>query len=60
MDNNKQEFFKNLVLENINAGFVRGQELFAEALNYDLEKSEILESIQLDGYIDHLIQNYQK
>ena len=50
----KQEFFVNIVNENIAAGFIRGQKIFQESLNESLEKSEIIENIQLDGYINAL------
>lgn len=54
----KQEFFTNMVFENVKAGFIRGQKLFQESLNEDLNKSSILENIQLEGYVDALLENY--
>ena len=55
---NKKEFFVKVVLENSKAGFVRGQQMFAEGLNEDLQKKEILESVGIDGVVDYLIQEY--
>ena len=54
----------NEIIEaNVYAGFVRGQDLFVEALNEDLEKSTVLESVTVDGVMDYLlaeaIQNNQ-
>lgn len=54
----KQELFLNMMTENIAAGFVRGQEIFQESLNDELQKSEILEGIELGGYVDALIANF--
>ena len=54
----KQEFFVNIVNENIAAGFIRGQKIFQESLNESLEKSESIENIQLDGYINALCNQY--
>lgn len=54
----KQELFLNMMTENIAAGFVRGQKIFQESLNDELQKSEILEGIELGGYVDALIKNY--
>lgn len=54
----KQELFLNMMTENIAAGFVRGQKIFQESLNDELQKSEILEGIELGGYVDALIANF--
>jgi hypothetical protein len=48
----------SLIERNVAAGFVRGQQLFAESLETDLEKQEILEQVQLDGVLDYLYQDY--
>ena len=53
-----QQKLISLIEQNVAAGFVRGQELFAESLDTDLEKKEILESAGLDGVLDYLYQDY--
>lgn len=53
-----QQKLVSLIEKNVAAGFVRGQELFAESLDIDLEKKEILESAGLDGVLDYLYQDY--
>lgn len=51
----------NQIIEaNVAAGFVRGQDLFAESLNEDLQKSAILESASVDGIIEYLLDDAQK
>lgn len=54
----KKEYFANIVAENIAAGFIRGQQVFQESLNNELQKSEILENIKLEGYVDALLENH--
>ena len=51
---NQQKLIK-LVESNINAGFIRGQELFAESVEQDLQKNEILENYSVDHVIEYLI-----
>lgn len=51
---NQQKFLK-LIESNINAGFIRGQQLFAEAVEMDLQKNEILENHSVDDVIEYLI-----
>ncbi len=53
-----QQKLVSLIERNVAAGFVRGQQLFAESLETDLEKQEILEQVQLDGVLDYLYQDY--
>ena len=50
-----QKKFLNLIEQNIQAGFLRGQELFQESLELDLQKHSILENHTVDDVIDHLI-----
>jgi len=53
-----QQKLISLIEQNVAAGFRRGQELFAESIDEDLEKKEILESAGLDGVLDYLYQDY--
>ncbi len=53
-----QQKLVSLIERNVAAGFARGQQLFAESLETDLEKQEILEQVQLDGVLDYLYQEY--
>ena len=53
-----QQKLINLIEQNVMAGFARGQELFAESVEQDMEKHEILENVQIDGVLDYLIQDY--
>lgn len=53
-----QQKLISLIEQNVAAGFARGQELFAESIDLDLEKKEILESAGLDGVLDYLYQEY--
>ena len=53
-----QQKLVSLIERNVAAGFVRGQQLFAESLETDLEKKEILENAGLDGVLDYLYQEY--
>ncbi len=55
-----KEYFVNIIAENLAAGFIRGQELFQESLDYELRKGEILESIGVVGCVDALIEDYNK
>ncbi len=48
----------SLIEQNVAAGFVRGQELFAESVEKDMEKQEIIEQVRLDGVLDYLVQDY--
>ena len=48
----------SLIEQNVMAGFLRGQDLFAEAIEEDMGKHEILEQVRLDGVLDYLIQDY--
>jgi hypothetical protein len=47
-----------LIEQNVAAGFVRGQDLFAESLEVDLDKAEVLNQVQLEGVMDYLIQDH--
>ena len=53
-----QQKLISLIEHNVAAGFTRGQELFAESIDQDLEKKEILESAGIDGVLDYLYQEY--
>lgn len=53
-----QQKLISLIEQNVAAGFSRGQELFAESIDQDLEKKEILESTGIDGVLDYLYQEY--
>lgn len=53
-----QDKLINLIEQNVAAGFARGQELFAESVEEDMEKHEILENVRIDGVLDYLIQDY--
>lgn len=53
------ERIQTIIESNIVAGFVRGQDLFAESLNEDLQKHEILESVTVDGVMNYLLDDYQ-
>lgn len=46
---------QQIIEANIAAGFVRGQSLFAESLNTDLEKTQIIEGVTINGVIDYLL-----
>lgn len=43
---------------NLATGFVRGQELFAESLNEDIEKTQILEGVGVEGVMDFLLSEF--
>ena len=53
-----QEVIIKLIENNVAAGFVRGQTLFAESLDVDLEKKAVLEDVQLEGVMDYLLADY--
>lgn len=58
MKRETQQKLISLIEQNVAAGFARGQELFAESIDQDLEKKEILESTGIDGVLDYLYQEY--
>lgn len=53
-----QEKLATLIENNVAAGFVRGQSLFMESFEVDLEKSEVLEKVQLEGVMEYLLKDY--
>jgi len=53
-----QQKLISLIEQNVAAGFKRGQQLFAESIDQDLEKKELLENVGLDGVLDYLYQDY--
>lgn len=55
---NYKEYFVNVVAENLAAGFIRGQQLFQESLDYELRKGEILENIGIVGCVDALVEDF--
>lgn len=59
MRKENQEKLIRLIENNVSAGFVRGQELFAESLETDLEKASVLNDVQLEGVMDYLLADYQ-
>lgn len=52
------EILKTIVEQNINRGFVRGQKLFIESFNEDLEKKSVIDDVQLEGVMDYLLKEH--
>lgn len=55
-----KQVIQTIIESNVAAGFLRGQDLFTESLDEDLQKNEILENIELDGLMNYLLSDYQK
>ena len=55
-----QQKLISIIEQNVAAGFIRGQEIFAEAVNEDMEKQVVIEQVQLDGVLDYLAQDYNR
>lgn len=53
-----QEKLLKLIESNVSAGLVRGQQLFAESLEEDLTKSDVIEKVQLEGVMEYLLSDY--
>ena len=53
-----QKRIAEIIESNLFAGFMRGQDLFAESFEQDLQKTEILEQISVDGVMDYLLTDY--
>lgn len=53
-----EQYITAIINENIAHGFFRGQSLFAEELNEDLQKNEVLESVGVEGVMKHLLSEY--
>ena len=50
-----EQKFRYVIEQNIAAGFVRGQDLFMEALDEDLQKNLVLEKHTIDGVMGWLL-----
>lgn len=55
-----REKFLQLIESNVAAGLLRGQELFVESLEEDLQKDDVLSQIQLEGVFDYLLTDYAR
>ena len=54
----KQEFFGQVISENLKAGINRGYSLVVESLDQDLSKQRILSESSLDAIIDGMIDHH--
>lgn len=54
------QVLKTMIEHNVASGFVRGQELFVESFEEDLDKNSVIEQVQLEGVLDYLLQDFSK